>query len=290
MEVLAKVTFNVKQIEHIVAKAGGCIVWGGHLGIAPADDIIIQVEEPLAFESFDKVIVSIMAKKIASGATHLILDIPVGPYMKIRRFKDAELVAKKFNMLGKKFNIKMVADVNQTRQPAGRGVGPILECRDVFEILEQTKERPYALEAKAVRLAGRLLDLIFEDTGRKESGEEVAKLMLTSGKALEKMREIIKAQQGDPDVGSASLKPGKYTYEVKSQVKGKAVKIENQQTNTLGRILGSPSDRAAGIYLQTRLDEDVAKGDVLFTMFSSDKYRLEEAKQTLSHMPVYTIE
>lgn len=290
MEVLAKVGFTVKQIEHIVEKVGGCIVWGGHLGIAPADDIIIQIEEPLAFESFDKVIVSIMAKKVASGATHLVLDIPVGPYMKIKRFKDAELIADKFKMLAKKFNIKMTVDVNQTRQPAGRGVGPILECRDVFEILEQTKERPYALEAKAVRLAGRLLDLIFEDTGRKESGEEVAKLMLTSGKALAKMREIIKAQQGDPDVGSTSLKPGKYVFEVKSHTKGKAVKIENQQTNTLARILGSPSDHAAGIYLQTRLDEEVAKGDVLFTMYSSDKWRLEEAKQTIALMPIYTVE
>lgn len=290
MEVLAKVTFNVKQIEHIVSKVGGCIVWGGHLGIAPADDIIIQVEEPLAFESFDKIIVSIMAKKIASGATHLILDIPVGQYMKIKRFKDAELVADKFNMLGKKFNIKMVADVNQTRQPAGRGVGPILECRDVFQILEQAKERPYALEAKAIRLAGRLLDLIFEDTGRKESGEEVAREMLVSGKALSKMREIIKIQQGDPDVGSTSLKVGKHVYEVKSLTRGKAVKIENHQTNTLARILGSPADHAAGIYLQTRLDEEVAKGDVLFTMYSSDKWRLEEAKQTLAHMPIYTIE
>lgn len=290
MEVLAKVTFTVKQIEHIVTKVGGCIVWGGHLGIAPADDIIIQVEEPLAFESFDKVIVSIMAKKIASGATHLVLDIPVGPYMKIKKFKDAELIADKFTTLGKKFNIKMVADVNQTRQPAGRGVGPILECRDVFQILEQTHDRSHALEAKAIRLAGRLLDLIFEDVGRKESGEEVAKEMLTSGKALSKMREIIKIQEGNPDVGSETLKPGKHVLEVKSQTRGKATKIENQQTNTLARILGSPSDRAAGIYLQTRLDEEVAKGDVLFTMYSSDKWRLEEAKQTLAHMPVYTVE
>src|SRR3990167_6184860 len=61
MEVLAPVTFSPRDIERIVNKVGGCIVWGGHLGLAPADDIIIQVEEPLAFESFDKIIVSIMA-------------------------------------------------------------------------------------------------------------------------------------------------------------------------------------------------------------------------------------
>jgi thymidine phosphorylase len=258
--------------------------------MAPADDIIIQVEEPLASESFDKIIVSIMAKKVASGATHLVLDIPVGQYMKIKHFKDAELIAKKFEKLAKKFNIKMTADVNQTRQPAGRGVGPILECRDVFQILEQDKDRTLALEAKAIRLAGRLLDLIFADSGRKESGEEYAREMLTSGKALAKMREIIKAQGGDPDVGCHHMKPGKFVHEVKSKMKGKAIRIDNHQINTLARILGSPHDKHAGIYIQTLLDEERGKGDPVFTLYSSDKWRLEEAVQTLTHMPVYTFE
>src|SRR4030042_6430152 len=99
MEVLAPVTFTTRQIEELVRKVGGCIVWGGHLGLAPADDIIIQIEQPLAFESFDKIIVSIMAKKIASGATHVVLDIPVGSKMKIQHFRDAELIAKKFRFL-----------------------------------------------------------------------------------------------------------------------------------------------------------------------------------------------
>lgn len=290
MEVLANVTFTVKQIEHIVEKVGGCIVWGGHLGIAPADDIIIQVEEPLAFESFDKVIVSIMAKKVASGATHLILDIPVGPSMKIKRFKDAEMIARKFEKLGRKFNIKMTADINQTYEPSGRGVGPILEARDVFQVLEQDKNRPLALEAKALRLAGRLLDLIFLDTGERKSGEEYAREILLSGKALTKMREIIKAQGGDPTIDAQHLKPGKHTFEVESPHRGRTTKIDNQQANTLARILGSPHDQTAGIYLHRRLDEHVARGETLFTLYSSDKWRLAEAKQTLAHMPVYTIE
>ena len=67
MEVLAPVNFNPHQMKKIVQKTGGCIVWGGHLGMAPADDIIIRVEQPLAFESFDKIIVSIMAKNWPPG-------------------------------------------------------------------------------------------------------------------------------------------------------------------------------------------------------------------------------
>src|SRR3990167_6709774 len=102
METLAPVNFTPEQIEKIVQTTGGCIVWGGHLGLAPADDVIIQVEQPLAFESFDKIVISIMAKKVASGDTHLVLDIPVGPTMKIAHFKDADIIAKKFTFLAEK--------------------------------------------------------------------------------------------------------------------------------------------------------------------------------------------
>ena len=162
MEVIAPVTFTPGQIKAIVEKVGGCIVWGGHLGLAPADDILIQVEAPLAFESFDKIIVSVMAKKVASGATHVVIDIPVGNYMKIQHFKDAEIIQQKFLELAKKFNMKIAVDINHTRQPAGRGVGPVLEVRDVFAILERKTERPLALEQKALRLAAKLLDLCFD--------------------------------------------------------------------------------------------------------------------------------
>ena len=169
MEVLSPVTFSIKEIEKIVHKVGGCIVWGGHLGLAPADDVIIQIEQPIAFESYDKIIVAVMAKKIASGATHVIFDVPVGPTMKIQHFRDAEIIAKKFAFLAEKFHITVVTDINETRQNAGRGVGPILEAKDVLQVLEHKNERPLALEAKALRLSGKLLDLCLESAKQKTS-------------------------------------------------------------------------------------------------------------------------
>lgn len=292
MEVLAPVTFTPKQIEGLVAKAGGCIVWGGHLGLAPADDIIIQVEQPLAFESFDKIIVSIMAKKVASADTHLVLDIPVGPTLKIQHFKDAETIAKKFTFLAKKFHIKVAIDINETRQSAGRGIGPTLEARDVLQVLEQHKNRPLTLESKALRLAGKLLSLCFADThGKKDLvGEEVAREMLTSGKALGKMREIIKVQGGDPTVRCDQLTPGKYRHEMRAQHAGKVNAMNNQQITVICRILGCPTDKKAGMYLNRKLDERVDKGDILCTLYSSDPYRLKEAVETMKNIPVYSIE
>ncbi|MBI3385541.1 thymidine phosphorylase [Candidatus Gottesmanbacteria bacterium] len=292
MEVVAPVTFTPKQIEHLVGRAGGCIVWGGHLGLAPADDILIQVEQPLAFESFDKIIVSIMAKKVASAATHLILDIPVGPTMKIVHFKDAEIIVKKFTYLAKKFHIKAIFDVNEARQSAGRGIGPVLEARDVFQVLEQAPERPIALEAKALRLAGKLLSLCFSESNKTKnlSGEEVAQKMLTSGRALKKMREIIKTQGGDPDIASSTLTPGKERFEVKTKRKGRVSGINNQQITIICRILGCPTDKKAGMFLNRKLEETVDKGDILATLYSADKWRLKEAAETLKNVPVFTVE
>lgn len=286
MEVVAPVTFSPKQIEALVARTGGCIVWGGHLGLAPADDVIIQVEQPLAFESFDKIIVSIMAKKVASGATHLVLDIPVGPTMKIQHFKDAEVIAKKFTFLAEKFGMKVVIDTNEALENAGRGVGPVLEVRDVFAVLMQESDRPLALEAKAVRLAGKLLSLCKEGM----DGEKTAREILVSGQAMKKMREIIKAQGGDPDIDITHVTPGKYRHEITSPRAGRVCRIDNRQITVVCRILGCPTDKKAGMYLDRKLEETVDKGDILCTLYSSDKWRLQEAVETVKNMPVYTVE
>ncbi|MDP1722810.1 MAG: thymidine phosphorylase [Candidatus Gottesmanbacteria bacterium] len=292
MEVVAPVTFSPKQIEALVARVGGCIVWGGHLGLAPADDVIIQVEEPLAFESFDKIIVSIMAKKVASGATHVVFDVPVGPTMKISHFKDAEVIARKFTFLADKFDMKVIVDINEALENAGRGIGPVLETRDVFAVLGQDPDRPLALEAKALRLAGKLLSLCFADTKGKEGmdGEKVAREMLASGQAMKKMREIIKVQGGDPDVDVARMQPGKFRHEIKSLRSGRVVRIDNREITVVCRILGCPTDKRAGMYLNRKLEETVDKGDILCTIYSSDKWRLAEAVETMKNVRVYSVE
>ncbi len=291
MEVLAPVTFTPKQIEALVHKTGGCIVWGGHLGLAPADDIIIEVEKPLAFESFDKVIVSIMAKKVASGATHLVLDIPVGHTMKIQHEKDAEHIARKFSYLAGRFNIKVAVDIRQIYENAGRGIGPVLEAKDVLLVLEQHKDRPMDLEAKALRLAGKLLRMCCEDSPehRHLIGEKLATEILSSGKALAKMREIIAAQGGDSMITSHLLKPAKHTHEVLALKTGRIRAIQNQHISAICRILGCPQDKPAGMNMNRKLGEEVEKNDILCTLYSSDKWRLGEAVETLTHVGLYEI-
>lgn len=290
MEVLAPVTFTPKKITDIVNKVGGCVVWGGHLGIAPADDIIINIEEELSFESFDKIIVSIMAKKVAVSTNHLVLDIPVGPTMKIRHFKDAEKIARKFESLARKFDIQIVVDINHSLEPAGRGVGPALEARDVLNVLEQKKDRPLSLETKALRLAGKLLNICYKTAKKNLDGEEEAKKLLYEGKALDKFREIIRAQGGDEGVTHDGFKiKGKMT-EIKSKKSGKIKGINNYNLNMVAKILGAPEDKFAGIFLCKKIDEDASKNDLLMVFHAANGYKLEEAKVTLENFPIYEIE
>ena len=290
MEVLAKVNLTAREVVKIVEKVGGCIAWNEYLKIAPADDIIIKVEEPLSFESFDKIIISVMAKKVAVGATHLVLDMPVGKTMKIRHFHDAEKVRKKFKELARRFKMKIIFDVNETLEPAGRGVGPALEARDVLYVLEQRIQRPLKLEAKALRLAGKLLDLCFADMRIKKSGEDEARRILTEGLALKKFREIIKAQQGDDQVSAEHFKLKSHILEINSPRTGKIKEINNYNVNTLAKILGAPNDKYAGLYLIKKLDEFVEKKEPIIQFFAVNKYRLKEAEISFRNFPVYEIE
>lgn len=290
MEAVASVEFTPKQIEKIVNEVGGCIAWNGKLGIAPADDIIIRVEEPLSFESFDKIIISVMAKKIAAGTTHLVLDIPIGKTAKIHRFSEGENVARKFENLARRFGIKVICDVNETLEPAGRGIGPILEVRDVLYVLEQKTDRPLRLEAKSLRLAGELLDLCYKEKDIDKKGDDEARKILESGTALKKFQEIVKAQGGIHKISSDTLTLAKNKFDFHSSVSGKIKDINNHNLNTIARILGSPDDKKAGIYLLKKLDHSVNKNEVIFTLYSDDKYRLKEAEVTLKNLPIFKIE
>jgi len=290
MEVLAKVNFTPEHVEKIVREVGGCIIWGGHLGIAPADDVIIKVEEPLSFESFDKIIVSIMAKKVAVSTNHLVIDIPIGRTMKVRYEKDAELVKKKFEGIAKRFGIQIYVDINSTTEPEGHGVGPTLEAIDVLKVLEQDPSRPLPLENRAIRLAGRLLDLCYKTTGKKKNGEDEACELLKNGQALEVFRKILKAQYGDPDVNWKKLKTARFQKKITADKSGTINHINNFNLNAIAKILGAPLDQKAGIELHKRTKETVMEKELVLTLHSSKESDIREAIETLRSFPIYNIE
>ncbi|MFN5527829.1 thymidine phosphorylase, partial [Bradyrhizobium sp.] len=83
MEVLARVNVGAEEMKSIVAACNGCVIWGGHVNLSPADDILISVERPLSLDTREQMVASILSKKLAAGSTHLLLDLPVGPTAKL---------------------------------------------------------------------------------------------------------------------------------------------------------------------------------------------------------------
>jgi len=299
MEVLAKVEFTREEIYRIVKQTNACIVWGGSFHIAPADDILIHVERPLSFESFDKIIVSIMAKKIAFGSNHVVIDIPFGPSVKVHSREDAEILKSKFEYIAGKFDIHLNALIHETQEPAGRGIGPILETRESLRVLEQAPERPVDLERRALNLAGALLDmcLIHEKKQQQEiiekygNGHGWAKHLLESSKALVKMKEIIEAQGGDSHVNSTKLtmRLGEFSCGITAGARCIIKGVDSKNITSIARILGCPKQKGAGIYLNKKIGETAEKGEVIYTLYSENLYNLREAQDSLNNFPIVSI-
>ena len=297
MECLAQVTFDEKEIYKIVEKTNGCIVWGGSFKIAPADDEIIHVEEPLALESYDKILVSVMAKKIAFGSNHVIIDIPYGRTMKVHHKEDAEQLGRKFKYLANRFDIELEAILTQSHEPAGNGIGPLLEARDALKVLEQEETRPMPLEEKSLFLASELLTLCLKDAPEKIKEESKkyentlawATHILTSGQAHKKMMDIIDAQKGDATVTSTKLHAGPKAKEVKSDKSGTVEHINSHNVSIIAKVLGAPQDRRAGLFLHKRIGDKISDNEVIFDMYAETDHRLNEAHDSLTMFPIYDI-
>lgn len=297
MEVLAPVILSKEKILKIIRKIKACIVWGGNFNIAPADDAIINVERELMFESFDKIIISIMSKKIAFGSTHVVIDLPYGNTLKVIHLKDAEILKGKFEYIAKKFKIKIRVLMHRTDQPVGRGMGPILETKDALRVLEQAPDRPFDLEVRSITLAGNLLELCLRDSPRKLQ-EYVKKTygncigwatkILEKGLALKKMKEIIFEQGGNRNIKSSELIPGKFSYQIKAEKDCAVKNIDSKNLTLLVKALGAPLQKGAGVYLDRKEGEKVEKGEPICTLYSENVYNLKEGKKTVRQFPVFS--
>ncbi len=287
-----------EKIYKVVKKTNACIVWGGSVNIAPADDILIQVEKPLLFESYDKIIVSIMAKKIAFGSNHVVIDLPYGEMVKVNNLKEAEIIKEKFQYVASKFKIKIKVLIHKTDEPAGRGIGPILETREALKVLEQKKDRSLDLEIRGLDLAANLLELCLRDSNEKNKKyvEKVygncygwAADILKSGRALKKMQEIIKAQGGNPNVTSDKLKPAKHSVKITAARNCEIKSMNSKNITYIARLLGAPDQKKSGIYLNKKMGEEIEKSDTICTLYSENVYNLKEAKDSLKNFPIFTL-
>lgn len=269
IETIANVDFSVSKLKNIVEKTGACLAWGGSLGLAPVDDKLIRVERLLNLDPESQLIASILAKKLAVGSKYVLIDIPYGKNAKVNE-KRAVQLKKKFLLVGKHFRLKIKVVLTDGSQPIGNGIGPVLEMQDVIRVLKR-ENSPRDLEEKGIYLAGEVLEIAGK--AEKGKGKQLAREALYSGKAFKKFDEIISAQ-GKKFV---DFRPAKFKFEVKSKKNGKISFIDNKKINLLGRILGCPADKIAGLYLHKHVSDFVKKGEPLITLYAESDQKLKEA-------------
>ncbi len=270
MEVLARVDLSIKEMKRVIGKTNACMVWGGSVNLAPADDKIIRVEHPLYIDTTGLLLSSVLAKKHSVGATHLLIDIPYGQGAKIKTKKRAEVLKKQFQISCRKLGMKVKVILTDGRQPIGNGMGPLLEALDVMKVLRNDADAPQDLKEKSILMAGELINL----SGKTKNGQVIAREILESGLAFEKMKDIIKSQ-GQKRI--PKLAP--YKTVMRATRSGKVKAIANSRVTKLARLCGAPKAKEAGLYLHKKVGDKVAKGEVLVTLYANNRELLRYAKE-----------
>lgn len=277
MEVLCDVSLGLDDMRSVVRKSHGCIVWGGALSLASADDKLIKIRNPLSLDPRGVMLASILAKKKSVGAKYVIIDIPIGRGAKVPDKADAADLGHEFINIGKRLGMKLEVLVTDGSEPVGRGIGPSLECNDVLSVLNNAG--PVDLRDKSCQLAGALLEL----TGKVKKGRGIpmAEQILRSGKALSKFREIVELQGGKHNVKLSDISVARYKHEVRAEKDGRIFHIDNRMVSKIARAAGAPNDHEAGVLLVCERGDRVKKGDVLYEIHSSSESKLSFAIKAL---------
>lgn len=283
MEVLAPVDLGLNEMRKVVEKEYGCLVWGGHARLSPADDVLIRIERLLDLDSEGQLVASVLSKKLAAGSKQLLVDMPVGPTAKIRSMDKANQLAGFFKEVGARLGLQVAIHTSYEEGPVGRGIGPALEARDVVAVLRDEKEAPADLRARALAVAAHVLAMAPGFSPAKAA--EIAHETLESGRAWHKFQAICEAQGGMRCIPKA-----RFTQPVVAERAGRITAIDNRNLARAAKFAGAPHDKAAGIDLGVHIKSEVKIGQPLFTLHAETRGELDYALQFIASKTLFTID
>ncbi|MBO1325516.1 phosphonate metabolism protein/1,5-bisphosphokinase (PRPP-forming) PhnN [Acetobacter sp. TBRC 12305] len=264
METVARVDLGMAEMEQVVARTGGCIAWNGRLMHSPLDDIVNDLTRPLNLETNRWSVASILSKKLIAGSTHVMIDIPYGPFAKVHDLDQATLLAELFEAVGDKMGLRVGAMPTDGSRPIGRGIGPALELRDARAVLAEDPAAPPDMREKALCFAAEII-AFDPNVPTIAAAHEIARDILRSGAALAKFEDIIHAQ--GPRVPAVA--PGPVRLPVRAGRAGVVRGINGWRIATLARRAGAPTDLSAGLDLHASVGDRVEADTVVFTLMGS---------------------
>ncbi len=278
-----RVHLPVETIGHLLERVGAVLV-GQTEEIVPADRKLYALRDVTAtVDCIPLIVASIMSKKLAEGIEALVLDVKVGKGAFMKSEAAARDLAVRLVDVGRRMGKRVRALLTDMDQPLGRAIGNALE---VIESVETLKGRgPDDVRELSLELAAQMLFLGGSATDIAEA-RRLAERMLHSGAGLEKFREIIAAQGGDPRVVDdyALLPQARYRLDYCAEEDGVLVEVDAEKLGLAAMILGagretlhSPIDHAVGLIVHKKVGERVARGEALCTLHYNAEEKLPRA-------------
>lgn len=274
VETFCRVDLDDDEVRRITEETGGVFSWTGATDLGPAGDSFITVQRPLGIDPRPQLLASIMSKKVAAGATDLVMDIPMGSESKVPTVEMARSYSRDLMDLGERLGIRVECLITYAEQPLGEAVGPVLEARECMQVLENEPGHGDVAE-KACICAGTLLEM-----AGVPDGQARARQILQSGEAHKKFLEIVEAQGGDPDVRSADMVPGPFSAEIRADRSGFVKRLSNKGIVAVAKAAGAPNDKGAGVLIHRKLGTKVSEGDALMTVYAENEDKLAHAVET----------
>jgi pyrimidine-nucleoside phosphorylase len=267
---LGKEEFVDKVNRHKIA------IIGQTANLTPADKKLYALRDVTAtVDSIPLIASSVMSKKIAGGSDAIVLDVKTGAGAFMKTLEEARALARAMVSIGNRLGRRTTAVISDMNQPLGYAVGNALEVREAIETLQG--RGPKDLEELCLVLGGQMVVLSGKADSTEEA-EEMLKNALRSGQALDKFREWIASQGGDPAVADDPdrLPRAAYQIEVPARDAGVVAEIVADEIGLAAMMLGagratkdSEIDLAVGLTLHKKIGDPVEKGEPLATIHAN---------------------
>ncbi len=280
-----KVSLEKDAFINQVNKIGLAVI-GQSEGLAPADKKLYALRDVTGtVDSIPLIASSVMSKKLASGAQAILLDVKVGSGAFMKNIEDARELAKAMVEIGKENGRSVKAILTNMDRPLGHAIGNALEIREVIDTLKG--HGPEDLTHECIIMAAHML--VLSHMCDYETALSRVQEALDSGAALERLRMMIDAQDGDSRVidDESLLAIGKFTYDVTAPQDGYITHMNTEQCGIASVMLGAgrtvkdgPIDYGAGIVMHKTTGDAVSMGERIATLYASDESLFTNAAQT----------
>ena len=255
--------------------------------LTPADGKLYALRDVTAtVDSMPLIASSVVSKKIASGAKNIILDVKYGSGAFMKTPEDAVDLSRLMVNIGKILNKSITAVITSMEEPLGRAIGNSLEIIESIEFLKGKIDSGDVADLTYSFASIALLQLGIFST--QNEAKEHLKELVKSGKALEKFKELISAQGGNPNIvdNYDLFDLPTYKIECESKKDGHVHYIDAYKIAYGCKLLGAgrdrktdPIDYSVGIYLNKKSGEWVKKGETLYTIYSNDPEKTKLAQK-----------